>query len=332
MFFAVTLMAQNPHGDNLKIDCASCHSPEGWAISADYWNNREWEKEEGGTKRFDHDQTRFPLKDRHATVDCRTCHETLVFSEANGECISCHTDIHQQTVGVDCARCHSSANWLVDNITEIHQQNGFPLLGQHATANCTDCHQSETALRFDRLGQECINCHRQDYLATTAPNHEAAGYSTECQICHDQAGPSWFWSAGTANHLFFPLTKGHQIEDCTKCHIGGNFSNTPTDCFACHEADYRATTSPDHEAQGFPTDCVVCHGTDVGWPANNFTDHDNQYFPIYSGKHKNKWSECIDCHTTPGNFMVFDCIACHHDAHHQNQGNTGCYECHPKGR
>ena len=36
-----------------------------------------------------------------------------------------------------------------------------------------------------------------------------------------------------------------------------------------------------------------------------------RYFPIYSGKHRGKWSSCSDCHITPGNYKAFECILCH---------------------
>jgi hypothetical protein len=349
LVIAGKLYSQNPHGQSLKMDCAACHQSASWEISAQEWQDRTkdqyrstWEVG-SNVSYFSHASTGFPLEGRHALVDCRECHSDLLFSNTPTHCVECHTDVHQQTVGFDCARCHTPAHWLVDQITDLHQQNGFPLLGQHLTADCIDCHQSESHLRFDRIGNDCINCHLVDYKETTSPNHQAAGYSTDCVVCHDPQGSNWMWTVGGANHLFFPLTQGHQISDCSKCHQNGTFMNTPTDCFACHEADFRATTQPDHEGGGFPTDCMVCHTTAVGWPANDFKEHDNLYFPIYSGKHQGEWNQCIDCHTTAGNYKIFSCIDCHE---HKNAGDladdhddvngyvyasTACYTCHPKG-
>ncbi len=344
-----TLNSQNPHGTALKFDCASCHSSGGWEIGASYWKTIENENSTvannsgQSSTRFHHDKTNFELTGRHQTVDCRICHESLVFTQTGTACISCHTDVHQQSVGTDCARCHTSSNWLVDDIQLLHVSNGFPLLGQHLTADCIDCHHADNILRFDRIGNECINCHLDNYTATTMPNHTASGFSTDCVVCHDMAGDGWLWTSGSASHLFFPLTNGHQINDCARCHTGGNFSNTPTDCFACHETDFRATTSPDHEAGNFPTNCAVCHSTDPGWIAIDYTRHDQDYFPIYSGKHEGEWNQCTDCHTTPNDFKLFSCTDCHE---HNNAGqlankhddvsgysftSTACYSCHPKG-
>jgi len=323
------LFGQSVHGDNFKLNCAMCHSSSGWEVDYE-------------TIQFDHGKsTGFVLESQHATLDCTGCHESLVFEKVGTDCISCHTDIHQQTLGMNCARCHTPENWLVDNITELHQENGFPLLGNHAIIACSQCHRAESAVRFDRLGNECIVCHLEIYDETTAPNHQNAGYSTNCIECHDIAGVDW--SVTNINHDFFPLTKGHKIADCTKCHQSQNFSNTPVDCIGCHQADFDNTTSPDHNASDFPLECDACHGLDPGWPAKDFKQHDSEYFPIFSGKHGGEWSQCNECHTTPGDFKAFSCTDCHE---HSNAGklanehdelsdyshdSNACYECHPTG-
>jgi len=201
LWCSTSLFSQNPHGAALKIDCRECHTSEGWEIDAALWKNTSPDK-----PRFDHNKTNFELTGHHKNVDCKLCHETLIFSETSSDCISCHLDLHQQTVGTDCKRCHDADNWLIDDIVELHQSNGFPLLGTHRLAECNDCHTSETALRFDRIGNQCVDCHLDTYRATTAPNHQTAGYSTDCFNCHDVTLPDWRWTAGAANHLFFPLT------------------------------------------------------------------------------------------------------------------------------
>lgn len=339
------LASQNPHGENLAIDCAACHSPEGWAIAASSWNAGELVNPYGseGKKAFSHNETAFPLTGQHCNLDCRECHDNLVFEHADASCISCHTDLHQMTAGNDCKRCHTTENWLVDEVDVLHFDNGFPLLGQHAVVSCNECHVAETSLRFDRIGNECINCHLDNFEATKTPDHQAADFSTDCMQCHDLAAPSWFWTVGTANHGFFPLTGGHEIQDCNACHANGVFAGTPTDCFSCHEDDYLATTGPDHQANGFPTDCQLCHAIEPGWPAQDFDNHDDLFFPIFSGKHKGKWNDCTECHTVAGDFRQFSCIDCHehsdanklgkeHDKVSGYQFNSqACYQCHPKG-
>ncbi|TNE62313.1 MAG: hypothetical protein EP344_05020, partial [Bacteroidetes bacterium] len=339
--------AQSPHGEELQLDCGDCHTAASWEIPASMWQQTTNEPAPlpGQDKpaqqlrlRFDHDSTFFRLTGQHARTDCRECHPSLVFSEASSACVSCHTDVHQQTVGMDCARCHTTNNWLIDNITELHIDNGFPLLGAHASANCIDCHTSESNLRFDRIGNDCINCHLDDYQGTTSPNHPQAGFSTNCADCHDPAQNGW--NTTLVDHSFFPLEKGHDIMDCTECHTSGTFSNTPTDCIACHQSDYESALSPNHLAANFSTNCTDCHTTDPDWMPAIFQQHDPEYFPIYSGGHQGEWTACIDCHLNPADFSEFTCIACHTnpetDDEHDGVGgyiyeDHACLACHPTG-
>ncbi|MCC6410226.1 MAG: cytochrome c3 family protein [Saprospiraceae bacterium] len=288
--------------------------------------------------RFKHGKTEFPLTGQHTRVDCRSCHQTMVFSEASPQCISCHTDIHQMTAGNDCARCHTTENWLVDKVSELHQDNGFPLLGSHALAACVDCHTSETVLRFDRIGNDCNNCHQSDYAATTQPNHSAAGFSTNCSDCHDLS--RFDWNTNKVKHDFFPLTKGHDIADCATCHTTGSYANTPSDCISCHTTEYQTATNPNHVLAGFSQNCVDCHTTDKDWMPAKYTQHDVEYFPIYSGEHQGEWNQCTDCHTNPSNFAEFTCITCHTNPETNNDHNgisgysynsPACLACHPNG-
>lgn len=339
---ALGLLAQSPHGEAFKMDCIACHTSDSWEIPAATWN---FDREAlaglpPDSLRFNHDETAFPLEGGHAGTDCRLCHEALVFTATPTECISCHTDLHNMTVGNDCARCHSVEHWLVDNITDLHQDEGFPLLGAHAQISCDECHTGASELFFNRIGNECINCHMADFLATTEPNHLTAGYSMACMDCHDIN--AFDWSAENILHDFFPLERGHDI-DCRACHTDGTFSAIPTDCFSCHQTDFEATTNPDHQASNFSTDCTACHTLDLDWMPAEYRQHDNDYFPIYSGNHANEWNQCTECHTTPGNFALFSCIDCHE---HNDQNDladehsdvndyqflsTACLECHPNG-
>ena len=346
--YTVNLFSQNPHGAEMKINCAACHSSEGWEIDAAYWQKSEPVKPEISkmtgmelgidTLRFRHSKTKFELEGRHAAIDCRSCHSTLIFSEASTDCISCHIDLHQQTVGTDCARCHTTANWLVDKITELHQENGFPLIGVHQSVNCQECHTSASDLQFNRIGNDCASCHMPDFNATTNPDHKQAGFSTDCLECHDLTQPGW--GTDKVKHDFFPLTKGHEIADCAKCHVSGDFSSTPTNCFACHQPDFEGATSPNHVQANFPNDCATCHTTDLDWMPAQYIQHDAEYFPIYSGKHQGQWMQCTECHTNASNFAEYSCTVCHLNPE-TDEGHTGvngyvyessaCLACHPTG-
>ena len=322
---AVFAQAQTPHGTDFKVSCETCHTSDNWSVNRDSIS-------------FDHQSTRFLLEGQHEQIDCRMCHSSLVFSPTPTTCNTCHLDVHQETVGQECSRCHNAGSWLINNIVDLHRQASFPLLGQHANAECTDCHRSETELRFTPIGVECIDCHLVDYQATQNPDHTAAGFSTSCTDCHLMDASDW--SGQGINHDFFPLTKGHDINECATCHTGSDYSKTSPECITCHEANYVATTTPNHPALGISTDCASCHTTDPGWKPAKFAQHDLEFFPIYSGSHHEAWNECIDCHTNPANYAEFTCVTCHanpetDNEHHEVFGysyhSPACLACHPTG-
>jgi hypothetical protein len=331
IFLSVTVLgqySQSPHGRTFTVDCARCHTDENWEVSPNKVT-------------FNHDSTDFPLVGQHQKVNCKNCHPTLIFTEAKTECSDCHTDIHQQTVGYDCARCHNNNSWVVTNVSSIHRESRFPLMGAHKTADCSACHKSASNLQFEALGTECINCHSADYYATTNPNHTALGYSTNCYECHSIS--SLEWKANTYTHDFFPLVQGHSIPRCNDCHGEAPYQKVSSDCWDCHEADYNQTTSPNHAEAVFSSDCASCHSLSPGWTPAKFTKHDAENFPIYSGKHKGAWSSCSKCHTNESDYSSFSCTACHEhsksrmDSQHNDVRNyvyesNACYSCHPRGR
>lgn len=389
----------HPHGPGFNISCSLCHSTKSWQFDRKIYS-------------FDHSKTKLPLSGQHAVINCRDCHKTLVFSEAKSMCIDCHADVHQATVGSECSRCHSSDSWLVKNITEIHNLSRFPLLGAHRTADCFLCHKSESLARYDVPGIECIDCHRQEYLSTTSPNHAEAGFPEDCSRCHPVNALQWQgagfnhnffplvqahsslqcaqchntgrysdarpdcvschnadylsasnpnhvdskfpvtctdchdlkpgWKPTTFDHSVFPLTLGHSSLQCAVCHIDGNYTSTPNDCYSCHRTDFNNTVNPVHAALGFSTLCTTCHTTNPGWKPASYKEHDTKSFPIYSGKHKGTWTSCSDCHENAANYSQFTCISCHEhnktdmDRAHRDEGgysysSTACLHCHPRG-
>lgn len=321
----VELWGQSPHGEGFKMDCAQCHSPEGWSFV----------QKTGG---FDHKTTGFELSGQHIDVNCRSCHGDLVFEKAEPNCFSCHEDVHAQTVGQDCARCHNPDSWVVSNITEIHEQVNFPLVGSHSTMDCAACHENQTTLRFTPLPIDCFGCHARDYTSAVTPNHIAENYPNSCESCHSVLVNGW--SSMGVNHQFFPLAEGHSNLDCFACHIQGRYTGLSSDCFSCHQHDFELAKNPDH--QGFPRNCSECHTLSPSWQPARFDAHD-AVFPIYSGNHKNEWNQCTDCHNQPNNFIAFSCIDCHEhndpndlagehdDVRNYRFESQACYQCHPDG-
>jgi len=307
-----------------STDCQDCHS-----INSFSWTDIN----------VVHDF--FPLIGGHSISDCFACHEQGGgFSGLSNECFSCHQQDYESVndpnhvlgnFPTDCSQCHTINAWIPANFD--HSVTAFPLTGKHITVDCSQCHSSG----FAGTPTECYGCHQSDYENVSDPNHVTAGFSTDCLECHTTAG----WDGVSFDHNIsgFELTGAHIGLDCMNCHANG-FTGTPTDCFSCHESAYNNTTNPNHIAAQFPTSCDDCHSTSAWQPAT--FDHDGLYFPIYSGKHNEQWSDCIDCHNVPSNYSVFTCIDCHeHNQQEMDDKHSGvsgyiyaspeCLACHPDG-
>lgn len=318
------------HAGQLGLDCEECHTERGW--------------EDRARMRERHDLSSFPLRGAHAQADCNACHQGEPIALYEGtpvDCYSCHaTDYHATSepahgpagFGHDCSECHdlTGASWGGDRF--LHPAT-FPLTGAHARTACASCHTDG----FGGLDTDCFACHQADYESTTDPDHVAAEFPVACSGCHTTTA----WEPASFDHdaTRFALTGAHRTTDCASCHSAG-YAGTPSDCYACHQTDYE-TADPDHGAAGFPIDCAACHSTNAWEPAD--WDHDT-LFPIYSGRHRNEWDACVDCHVTPTDYQIFECIFCHEhnqsdmDRKHQEENvndyqflSTACFECHPRG-
>ncbi len=315
-----------PHASaGLPTTCESCHSTTSWKGAA-----------------FDHSTTAFALTGAHRATSCLDCHKNNIYKGTPSSCESCHntdysatTNPHHAAAGflTQCQTCHTTTAW--PGATYDHNATAFPLTGAHQTSTCISCHADRV---YDGKPITCISCHQTAWSGTTNPPHQAAGFPTTCESCHTTTQ----WPGGTFNHsaTLFPLTGAHVTTPCAGCHGDGIYKGKPTQCISCHQADYNGTTTPNHAGAGFPTTCVSCHTT-TQWQGATF-DHDGPYFPIYSGAHKDKWSSCATCHTSPSNYAVFTCLTCHEhsqsvmDSKHQGRAgysyvSTACYSCHPRG-
>jgi hypothetical protein len=241
------------------------------------------------------------------------CHQSNYNNTTNPS----HTSLALST---DCSTCHTTNEGWKPAQFPIHS-NYFALTGVHTSLSCTNCHNGN----YTNTSQNCIGCHQTNYNNTTNPNHSALGLSTDCSTCHT-TNAGWRPALFPVHNNYFSLTGAHTSLSCANCH-NGNYNNTSNTCNGCHQTDYNSTTNPQHSSAGFPTNCESCHNT-VAWQPSTF-NHDAQYFPIYSGRHRNRWSLCSDCHQTATNFSVHSCnISCHRNDHHQDQD---CYICHPTG-
>ncbi|MBV6441822.1 MAG: hypothetical protein EPGJADBJ_03513 [Saprospiraceae bacterium] len=314
----------NHAAQQFPTDCAICHSESAWVPST-----------------FDHNGI-YPLNGAHAAIanDCAACHINGNYNNTPNTCAGCHTpDYNQSTnpnhaalaIPTDCADCHTTNGWEPATF-DIHN-NYYQLNGAHAAIanDCAACHNGN----YNNTPNTCVGCHINEYNQTNDPDHAAAQFPTNCASCHSETA----WVPSTFDHnTFYPLNGAHAALNCNACHINGNYNNVPNTCFGCHQSDYNQTNNPNHASAGFPTTCLDCH-TETAWTPANF-DHDDMYFPIYSGSHENAWDQCIDCHTNPNNYSIFSCTVCHlsQETNNDHQGVQGyaysspaCYSCHPNG-
>jgi hypothetical protein len=318
--------AQNP--DHIRAgfepECHECHSSFGgtWRIPG-----------------YKHPSS-FELRGAHRNLECIDCHVAEYIGRSR-DCYGCHESDYELTTDpshssldfpLECELCHVETQWMGAAFDHI-QASGFELQGAHAVIGCTDCHAND---QFD-LPRDCYGCHEDDYGSTTDPNHTLNTFGTDCTRCHTP--DSWHRIIFDHHQTQFPLTGAHALLDCKACHDDG-YTQTPKDCFSCHEGDFQSAEDPNHRVAGFPVDCQSCHNT-VTWNETTW-DHDTFYFPIYSGAHQGQWNSCNDCHVVPGNYKSFECLYCH--AHRQTRMDTehrdvsgysynseACYGCHPSG-
>ena len=336
--------------DPMGVECTDCHSNNYKAttnpshVSAKFpkdcflcHNEKSWQP-----AKFDHNGTSFPLQGGHVGLECNRCHKNG-YAKISTVCVDCHlTDYNATTnpshtaakYSTDCKTCHTPASWLQSSFN--HNTNtAFPLTGGHIGVACLSCHTTG----YKGTPTTCVSCHQNNYNATTNPGHVAAKFSTDCTTCHTNVA----WKPATFNHTTgttFPLVGAHVSVACIDCHSKG-YVGISTDCVSCHLAKYNATTNPSHSGAKFPTTCVTCHNQNA-WTPSTY-NHDAQFFPINSGRHKGAWTLCSECHTNATNYAVFNCLLCHShsnkasvDSQHSGRSgyaynSTNCYSCHPRG-
>lgn len=294
------------HAPSFPTQCQNCHTATGWKPAA-----------------FDH--AKFPLTGRHTALDCVKCHtDPAQPNVPKGKtCVGCHDADRQKpklpdhlAVGfsTDCKSCHATTGWQPASFD--HGQT-FPLTGGHSGVGCASCHA------ISPVPKTCIGCHQAKIpVGATAsrPDHNTAGFSTDCSSCHTTAA----WKPASFSHTKFPLTQAHAAPACAKCHTDPANPNVAkgTTCTQCHLADRPpAGHDPDHLISGFPTTCEDCH-TPTVWTTATF-DH-STHLPLI-GKHATL--VCGQCHNKSP--LPTTCEGCHSPpaTGHLGQPNN-CDSCH----
>jgi hypothetical protein len=311
------------HRRQFGANCETCHTVKGWQISL--------------TQIRDH-QNRFPLVGAHAMLQCDDCHKNAAAGQFTGlstACYSCHQKDFQTPVlnhvsagfPTTCESCHTVDTWFNAKFDHL-KFTGYALTGAHATLPCTACHVNNV---FAGTPATCYACHTTDFVNTNNPPHVQLNLPHDCGTCHSTTD----WLNAKFDHTLYanyPLTGMHATLSCIQCHTNNNYVNTPTACYACHQADFTGTTNPNHVAAGFPTDCSLCHTTS-GWNPSTF-NHNTTSFPL-TGAHTTV--ACTQCHTN-NNYTTLPttCYGCHqadfnttNNPPHVSAGfPTDCTQCH----
>ncbi|ACY17649.1 cytochrome c3 family protein [Haliangium ochraceum] len=319
--------------------CESCHlEHKGRNYDLRGWNSV------GGEKNFDHDLTGWPLKGKHATIDCSRCHKRTnrqglrLYLEEAEHCGDCHKD--DQPHGfvrmdkLDCARCHTESLWKPAKRKMQFNHNNpkdadMPLLGSHADVTCGKCHPgSRFNLQF-KDPAACQNCHK-------SPHEGHLFGSRDCTKCHSPLFRT------LDQHQFehgretrFSLTGGHAKAKCYDCHTKRLGKRKPKrECETCHAEDNRHGNR--FKAFGNPPKCAVCHAASRQWTPDIIFDHDKRTKFALTGKHAR--TECRSCHRgkQPSEFERFDpktvgCMGCHahknvHEGEFQDNQCLGCHK------
>ena len=206
-------------------------------------------------RRFDHTRfANFALTGSHQTLPCNTCHVGDHFQGVATDCASCHLSDFTKTTNPnhvaagfphDCATCHNTATW--DGATFDHNLTKFPLTGAHTTVTCLQCH---TNGQYTTISTDCVSCHLKDYQTTTSPNHVAASFPQNCQLCHTTTQ----WLGATFDHSTtkFPLTGKHTTTTCAPVPFERQYATLSTTCSSCHLTDYQTTNNSESRRGRIP--------------------------------------------------------------------------------
>ncbi|MEZ4918994.1 MAG: hypothetical protein R2792_07775 [Saprospiraceae bacterium] len=308
--------ANDPNHTNNQFptDCTQCHDENAWVPAS-----------------FDH--SIWPLEGEHLNADCIECHTGGNYTNTPTTCVECHqtdydgtTNPDHDNIGIttDCETCHNPSGWD-PALFPIHD-NYYQLNGAHLAIadDCATCHNGD----YNNTPNTCIECHQTDYDGANDPNHVNNQFPTDCTQCHDENA----WVPASFDHSIWPLEGEHLNADCIECHTGGDYTNTPNTCVACHQADYDGTTNPDHDNIGITTDCETCHNPS-GWDPALFPIHDNYY--QLNGAHLAIADDCATCHNGDYNNTPNTCIECHqtdydgaNDPNRKQSFPTDCTQCH----
>ena len=286
------------HEEKLGDKCSKCHSEVSWT-----------------DKKFDHDDTDFPLKNSHEKLNCNSCHVANEFKDTPDKCIACHAikDVHNNRFGDRCESCHRDSEWT--SVSFDHDQDTtFKLAGKHSSQDCLACHDKRKpeSIKKKKEARDCYSCHESDDA------HQGSN-GEKCQLCHNEKD----WQESKFDHdneTEFPLRGAHEKVRCQACHVDDSADkDIDQDCYSCHRQD-------DSHNQEQGELCGDCHN-ESSWQSEVRFDHDLSDFPLI-GQHVAVG--CESCHlSTEFKNVESQCEECHQsqDIHKGSLGEK-CQKCH----
>ncbi len=329
---------KSPHRQAFVATCATCHGTETFR-----------------TRKVEHDRTAFPLKGKHATVPCASCHKEppMKARVKAALCRDCHADPHRGGFPQDCSSCHSENGFR--GVPFDHAAKArFTLEGRHADLPCARCHAAppaggrggtasagpagrragkgapSAALDFRGLKPACASCHKD-------PHRGSLGAT--CASCHSASSFRVTTFRHPGDQAFF--AGGHAAASCAACHRGATaggkqpvpvgdrtYHGLSRACASCHKDPHLGQVG---------TSCESCHAVDGAKFAPKLFDHAKAAFPL-QGRHVTV--PCASCHRKEtGAFpsgtgtavrlkgLRTTCTPCHTDVHKGQLGPT-CQSCH----
>ncbi len=199
------------------LKCADCHIERDWKTTAG---------------RFDHDRTKFKLRNAHAARRSSARPATKICAASATrpmDCYSCHKkdDKHEGEQGKQVRTVPQRPDWKVERFD--HSLTRFPLTGLHVKAPCKSCHETRvtrkrraTAIPATRrrIGTSSSSAWRARAVTTRAPGRsgtstmpsgpsyplEGAHRKVACESCHKQPAPAGRAAAPTGGKLAFRAT------------------------------------------------------------------------------------------------------------------------------
>jgi hypothetical protein len=179
-----------------------------------------------------------------------------------------------------------------------HRATGFPLVGAHAAADCTSCHDTLRQDRWTRPAADCYSCHARDYQrADVHPNHVTANFSKSCDTC-------------PAQDAFSPARVRHDLSGARRVlRLGALASATaaPRACYDRYQDEYAAAADPPHASFGLRQ----CRAATPSSPGPGQADLARPGLPIRTATTPSPARSATAGALPPANFT---CIGCHTQA------------------